>query len=350
LDLILIDIRLPTRSMPEHLILTPYEISTNDNRRELGQVSQLFKLTSSGSYPTLLVSMKSTQPTQPEHLSQTTLKELYPMIARSRRVRSLFDSYLIEIDETPLLTAQEERELATRVRAGDMAARDQLVRANLRLVVSVARTYAGKGLAVEDLVGEGNMGLIRAAEGYDPNAGTRFATYATYWIRQSIRRALSRDANTLRLPSYMWTLLAKWHRASTALRRELGRGATDEEIATHLRLSKRQTRAVQKAFMVLTSGQSLGTSEHDSLIEQIASNRCGCPLEELDEAEEVQGAMVGLANLDEREAAIIRLRFGLDGEAPITLKEVGAKMGYTKERIRQIEREALAKLRGRIAA
>src|ERR1700722_7915727 len=134
------------------------------------------------------------------------------MITRSRRGRSPFDSYLIEIDETPLLSAQDERELAARVQAGDTSARDLLVRANLRLVVSIARNYVGKGLPVEDLVGEGNMGLIRAAEGFDPNAGTRFATYATYWIRQSIRRSLSRDANALRLPSYMWTLLAKWHR------------------------------------------------------------------------------------------------------------------------------------------
>jgi RNA polymerase primary sigma factor len=272
------------------------------------------------------------------------------MIARTRRGRSLFDSYLLEIDETPLLSAQEERDLAARVREGDIAARDQLVRANLRLVVSVARKYGGKGLAVEDLVGEGNMGLIRAAEGYDPNAGTRFATYATYWIRQSVRRALSRDANTLRLPSYMWTLLAKWHKASSALRRDLDRSATDVEIAEYLNLSKRQTRAVQKAITVLTSGQSHGTSEDDNLIDQISSNRCGCPLEELDEAEAVQGAMAGLDNLDEREAKIIRLRFGLDGEAPSTLKEVGTKLGYTKERIRQIEREAIAKLRDRVAA
>jgi RNA polymerase primary sigma factor len=148
----------------------------------------------------------------------------------------------------------------------------------------------------------------------------------------------------------MWTLLAKWHRASAVLRRELGRPATDEEIAVNLNLSKRQTRAVQKAIMVLTSGQSTTTSGDDNLIDQISSNRCGCPLQELDEAEEVQGAMEGLDKLDERETKIIRLRFGLDGESPFTLKEVGAKMGYTKERIRQIEREALAKLRDRIAA
>jgi RNA polymerase primary sigma factor len=272
------------------------------------------------------------------------------MSSRAHRARSLFDSYLSEIDETPLLSAQEEVELANRVQDGDVTARDRLVRANLRLVVSIARTYTGKGLSVEDLVGEGNMGLLRAAEGYDPNAGTRFATYATYWIRQSIRRALSRDANTLRLPSYMWTLLAKWHRAAAALRRELGRAATEEEIAAQLGLSKRQTRAVHKAIMVLSSGQAHDAPEQESPINRLPSTRCGCPLEELNGAEQMRGAMNGLADLDEREAAIIRLRFGLDGEPPVTLKEVGERMGYTKERIRQIERDALTKLRQRIAA
>ncbi len=272
------------------------------------------------------------------------------MNARPRRGRSPFDVYLTEIDQTALLTARDERELAIRVQEGDLEARDRLVRANLRLVVSVARNYTGKGLAVEDLVGEGNMGLIRAAEGYDPNAGTRFATYATYWIRQSIRRALSRDANTLRLPSYMWTLLSRWHSASSTLRRELGRAATVEEIALNLKLSRRQTRAVQKALMVLSSGQTIRDSESEDPIEQITSTRLNCPLEDLDEAEEVQGAMEGLANLDNRESTIIRLRFGLDGGSPITLREVGEKMGFTKERIRQIEREALAKLRQRVVA
>ncbi len=272
------------------------------------------------------------------------------MITRTRRAQSPFDSYLSEIDQTQLLTPQEERELAVQIQQGDVAARDRLVRANLRLVVSIARKYVGKGLVVEDLVGEGNMGLLRAAEGFDPNAGTRFATYATYWIRQSIRRALSRDANTLRLPSYMWTLLAKWHRAATALRRELGRGATEEEIATELGLSKRQTRAVRKAIMVLSSGQSSDPSEYESAIDQITSTRCGCPLEELNGAEQMRGAINGLTNLDDREVAILRLRFGLDGESPVTLKEVGERLGYTKERIRQIERAALAKLRQHVAA
>lgn len=273
------------------------------------------------------------------------------MTTRSPRDQYPFDAYLCEIDETPLLTVQEERLLAERVLEGDLVARDHLIRSNLRLVVSIARKYTGKGLAVEDLVAEGNMGLLRAVEGFEPTAGTRFATYATYWIRQSIRRALSRDANTLRLPSYMWTLLAKWHQAAAALHRQFGRQADDEEVARELRLSKRQTRAVQKAIAVLASGRANGkTEEDDNLINRVPSPRTTCPLEQLNGVEELQGALHGLSRLSEREVLILRLRFGLDGEPPITLKEAGERLGCTKERIRQIEREALSKLRKTLAA
>jgi RNA polymerase primary sigma factor len=258
---------------------------------------------------------------------------------------------LAEIDETPLLTVQEERRLAERVLQGDLVARDGLIRANLRLVVSIARKYTGRGLPVEDLVAEGNMGLLRAVEGYEPTAGTRLATYATYWIRQSIRRALSRDSNTLRLPSYMWTLLAKWHQASSAIHRQFGRPAADEEVAAELRLSKRQTRAVLKAIAVLASGRANGAdSEDDNPIDRVPSPRARCPLEQLNGAEQLQGALRGLSRLSEREALILRLRFGLDGQPPITLKEAGERLGCTKERIRQIEREALSKLRDTLAA
>ncbi len=267
------------------------------------------------------------------------------MITRKRRALSSFDSYLSEIDKTRLLSPEEEKELAQQIGDGDLAARDRLVRANLRLVVSIARKYVGKGLAVEDLVSEGNMGLLRAVEGYDATAGTRFATYATYWIRQSMRRALSRSGNTIRLPSYMWTLLAKWQRASAELHRQYGCDATTDDIAAEIGLSKRQTRAIQKALKVLASGQSIGETEQKSVIDQIASTRCRCPQEELNGFEQIQGAMQGLANLDDREALILRLRFGLDGEVPFTFKQVGERLGYTKERIRQIERVALAKLR-----
>lgn len=270
--------------------------------------------------------------------------------SRTRRARSPFDSYLTEIDRTPLLSADEERELSALVRDGDAAARDRLVRANLRLVVSLARRYSGKGLPLEDLIAEGNMGLMRAAEGFDPAAGTRFATYASYWIKQSIRRALGRDGNAVRLPQYMITLVAQWHRAAATLRRELDRSPTDEEIAEFLDLTVRQTRAVRKALKVLTSGSASGDPDAEGPLDRVAATGVTCPAEELADAETLSEAIASLSELTEREATILRLRFGLDGEAPVTLKEVGERLGYTRERVRQIERDALAKLRQHLAA
>jgi RNA polymerase primary sigma factor len=272
------------------------------------------------------------------------------MNPRLRRVQSLFDCYLSEIDETPLLTPKQEGELAGKVQVGDAAAREHLVKANLRLVVSIARQYAGKGLPLEDLVSEGNMGLLRAAEGFDPDAGTRFATYATYWIRQSIRRALNRTGNAVRLPDYMWALIGKWQRTSTNLRRELGRTPSDQEIAAELRLSARQTRAVLKGLRVLASGQAQGDDSDDNPIEKMPDVGKTCPVDELAGAEQMRAALSSLGRLNDRELTVLRLRYGLDGETPVTLREIGAQWGYTRERVRQIERGALAKLRANLVA
>ena len=257
--------------------------------------------------------------------------------------------YLSEIGRTPLLSAEEERELAFRVRHGDPAARDRLVRANLRLVVSVARRYAGKGLPLEDLVAEGNMGLLRAAEGFDPAAGTRFATYASYWIKQSTRRAVDRDGGTVRLPSYMTTLVAKWNRAAADLHRELDRPATEEEVAARLGLTPRLTRAVRKALRVLASGRQRD-EENGNPLDYLAAAGGTCPAEELAVAEEVRRAVGSLSALTELEASVLRMRFGLDGAEPVTLREVAERLGYTREWVRQVERAALAKLRERVAA
>jgi RNA polymerase primary sigma factor len=269
---------------------------------------------------------------------------------RPRPARSPFDSYLTEIDRTPLLTAQDEIALARRVADGDLAARDRMVRANLRLVVSLARHYAGKGLPLEDLVAEGNMGLVRAVEGYDPAAGTRFSTYARYWVKQSIRRALSRTGNAVRLPQYVTTLLAKWAKASAALYRELGRTPTDEEVAARLGLSDRQLRVVRKARRVYASGQPPEGPDGDPAVGLFADARELPPDDRLAGAEEVRKALDSVGRLEEREAQVLRLRFGLDGGEPASLQEVGERLGYTRERIRQIERDALAKLREHLAA
>src|SRR5947209_373842 len=173
-------------------------------------------------------------------------------IRRHRRdsVQSPLETYLREINETALLTADEEKMLARRIAEGDRTARDRMVRANLRLVVNIARGYVGKGLALQDLIEEGNLGLLRAVEGFDPNVGTRFSTYASYWIKQSIKRTLVNTAKPIRLPAYMVELLTKWRRASARLKEELGRAPAEEEVAAHMGLSPKKLRIIRKALRI----------------------------------------------------------------------------------------------------
>src|SRR5438445_2564722 len=172
---------------------------------------------------------------------------------RSDAVQSPLETYLREINETPLLSADEEKQLAYRIETGDNAARDQMVRANLRLVVNIARSYTGKGLSLQDLIEEGNLGLLRAVEGFDPTMNTRFSTYASYWIKQSIKRALVNPAKTIRIPAYMVELLAKWRRATSKLQDELGRHTTHEEVARSLNMPKKKLNSIKKAIHAYNS-------------------------------------------------------------------------------------------------
>src|SRR6187455_1199431 len=167
---------------------------------------------------------------------------------KSSSVQTPLETYLREINETSLLTIRDEQELAKRIGEGDSAARDRMVRANLRLVVNIARGYAGKGLGLQDLIEEGNLGLLRAVEGFDPTMNTRFSTYASYWIKQSIKRALVNTAKTIRIPAYMVELLAKWRRATNKLTDELGRPPTHEEVAKLLGLPKKKLNIIKKAI------------------------------------------------------------------------------------------------------
>src|ERR671926_662611 len=171
-----------------------------------------------------------------------------PRRARSDSVQSPLETYLREINETSLLNAEEEKQLAYRIEGGDSEARDRMVRANLRLVVNIARGYTGKGLSLQDLIEEGNLGLLRAVEGFDPAVGTRFSTYASYWIKQSIKRALVNTAKPIRIPAYMVELLAKWRRATAKLQEELGRAPTPEEVARVLGLAKKKLPIIKKAI------------------------------------------------------------------------------------------------------
>ena len=260
-------------------------------------------------------------------------------------VQSPLETYLREINETPLLSAQDEKDLANRIETGDHEARDRMVRANLRLVVNIARNYTGKGLALQDLIEEGNLGLLRAVEGFDPNMNTRFSTYASYWIKQSIKRALVNTAKTIRIPAYMVELLAKWRRATTKLQDDLGRPPTQEEIARELDLPKKKLNIIKKAIRVYNSApQSEQTEDGWSLGEMVTDERTKTPDREMVEADDLSHVLKMLDTMDKREATILRMRFGLDAEEPKTLKEIGEKLGLTRERVRQIESEALSKL------
>lgn len=235
--------------------------------------------------------------------------------------------------------------LGARIQAGDLEAREHLIRANLRLVVSIAKMYSERGLILQDLIAEGNIGLMKAAEKFDPGAGCRFSTYGTWWIKQSIRRALTNTVKSVRVPGYMNEMISKWRNVSNELRYMLGRMPTVEEVAMELEIPKESwpllkrtiesSQAGQVSLDVMTQTQDTvederATDPEDSTIQRDLLNR----LSEL------------LDVIDEREGTILRLRYGLGENAgdPMTLKEIGKIVGLTRERVRQIERDALKKL------
>lgn len=266
-------------------------------------------------------------------------------VSVSATVQNPLETYLREINETALLSAREEKELARRIAQGEKEARDRMVRANLRLVVNIARAYGGKGLPLQDLIEEGNLGLLRAVEGFDPDMDTRFSTYASYWIKQSIKRALINSAKTIRIPAYMVELLSKWRKATAKLDDELGRSPTQEEVAKELGLPKKKLSIVRKAIQLYNTTPQ--TDEDDggwSMNDMVADDRIKAPEDELLNSDNLKHVYRMLDEMDPREATILRMRFGLDDAEPKTLKEIGELLGLTRERVRQIESEALKQL------
>lgn len=220
-----------------------------------------------------------------------------------------------------------------------------MVRANLRLVVNIARGYSGKGLPLQDLIEEGNLGLLRAVEGFDPDMNTRFSTYASYWIKQSIKRALVNTAKTIRVPAYMVELLSKWRRASSKLAEELKRVPTPEDIAKEMGIPKKKLRIVKKAIALYNAApQSEQDESGMTLGDIIPDDRTMGPEDEMINNDNLKHVFRLLDEMDSREATILRMRFGLDDCEPRTLKEIGEALGLTRERVRQIEGEALRKM------
>ena len=259
------------------------------------------------------------------------------------------ETYLRDINETALLTADQEKQLAVRVQKGDPAARDHMVRANLRLVVNIARGYSNRGLQLCDLIEEGNLGLMRAVEGFDPTVGTRFSTYASYWIKQSIKRSLINNGKTIRIPAYMVEILSKWRRASIRLLDSLGRTPTPEEVARMLGLARKKLPIIKKAMQVHQAAPQTDQTEAGwSLGDIIQDQNARCPADVMLDEDTLQHVLKRIDELEDRAASIVRMRFGLEGKEPMTLKEIGSILGLTRERVRQIESETLASLAAEI--
>ena len=267
-----------------------------------------------------------------------------------RRAKIAFDAtireYLKEIDHTPLLTWDQEKELAYRIiEDNDPEARDHMIRSNLRLVVSIAKRYSTRSMTLGDVIEEGNLGLMRAVDSFDPEHGVRFSTYASWWIKQSIKRSLLTNAQPLHIPTYMVELINQWRYASSKLESNLGRSPEIEEVAEELKLSLKKAKAVQKIVATVNAGfQGDSTEDGHGLSDMIKDDHVSMPEDALGTAEELKKAIKLLSDIDPREAEVLTLRFGLNGIEPLTLKQIGVKLDLTRERIRQIQRSALTKL------
>jgi len=253
--------------------------------------------------------------------------------------------YLREIGKVPLLTADQEVALAKRIERGDMGAKKHMIEANLRLVVSIAKGYLGRGLSFLDLIQEGSLGLIRAVEKFDYRKGYKFSTYATWWIRQAVTRAIADKARTIRIPVHMVEKLNKVVHIERQLVQRLGREPRPEEIADELEMTTEEVREILRmAQLPVSLEKPIGEEEESSLGDFVPDEQAESPFDTASTSLRREDIELALSSLPERERKVIELRFGLSGEQPATLEEVGRAFGVTRERIRQIENNTLKKL------
>lgn len=261
--------------------------------------------------------------------------------------RNNLQLYLQEIGKTPLLTIDEEIKLAKRILKGDKAARDHMISANLRLVVKIAMDYKDFGLPLLDLISEGNIGLIKAVERFDPSKGGKLSTYAAWWIKQSIKRALANQSKTIRLPVHLVDKISKMRKTAMALTEELGREPTDEEIAIELQVPTSKVAHLKSVSVRPASLDAPIGEDGDSTTfgEIVGDENAASPFEQLRDNSRNSALRTLVDSLDSREAEIIRYRFGLEGRDELTLEKVGARFRVTRERVRQLQNLALSKMR-----
>ena len=253
--------------------------------------------------------------------------------------------YLRSIGRVPLLTREDEVRLAKRIEANDMSAKNGLIEANLRLVVSIAKRYTGRGLTLLDLIQEGNLGLIRAVEKFDWRRGFKFSTYATWWIRQAVQRGVANKSRTIRIPVHIVERETKIARAERELTAKLERPPTEEEIAKAAKLPLKQVREVRQAARAVTSLDKPVGSEGDTSLGELFGDEAPQVDEEVHVSLEQEALHRAVRSLPEREQQVVKLRYGLDGEEdPKSLEEIGRRLGLTRERVRQIEANALERL------
>ena len=264
-----------------------------------------------------------------------------------RPLKNELELYLEQINEAPLLTPEQEKQLGWKVmRENCPQAREQMIRSNLRLVVSIAKHYARRGLPLADLIEEGNLGLLRAVEGFDPDQGVRFCTYAAWWIKQAVKRALINAGQPIHIPAYLAKVISKWRQASSAMEAQLGRPPSTEEMAEHLKITRKKANIIQQGLRAVNAPSQMGAESSQTLSEMVSDDG-DLPEQALMDASNEPIVRTILARLDDRDRRILELRFGLDGyEGPQrTFKDIGKIIGLTRERVRQLEKKALAALK-----